>query len=215
VAVGGFQDSEGNPVTPFSSSFTTGTNGTPVGAGSLTAVLTSPANGAVNVSNTARIDVTFSEVINQARVINILVLENGSYSLAGTWGPNPTDPTNGAKVSFTPAQPYPAGALIYVWDTTNHVRDLAGNTDTAYIIGTFTISSTATDTTAPTVTSVTPANATTNVGRDVTVVLTFSKSINPATVNGSTIQLLAGDASIGAGASFSANNRTVSFNTSN
>jgi hypothetical protein len=209
VTVAGFADTQGNAVASFTSSFTTGSNGTPVGAGSLTAVLTSPVNTAVNVSNNARIDVTFSEVIDLATVINILVLENGSYSLAGTWGPNPTDPTNGAKVSFTPAQPYPAGAVIYVWDTTNHVRDLAGNTDTAYLIGTFTISSTATDTTAPTVTSVTPINNATGIGRNAALVLTFSKSINPGTVNANTIGVFAGESQIGVGYTMSANNRTV------
>jgi len=160
-------------------------------------------------------DITFSEVIDPTSLTNILVRDasNSYYQLAGTWGPNPTDPANGAKVRFTPTQPYPANATIQVY-TQDLVRDLAGNTDTASVVTTFTVANTA-DTTAPTVTSVTPANGTANVGSQVTVVLTFSKSINPATLTPSNIQLLAGDSSIGVGASVSANNRTVSFNTYN
>jgi hypothetical protein len=170
-----------------------------------------PVNNATNVSNTAQVTITFSEVINPATVNNILVRDAsaGYNNLAGTWAVNPA---NGAQVTFTPAQPYPANAQIQVW-TQDRVQDLAGNTDTAYVVTTFTVGSTP-DTSAPTVISVSPANGTTNVGRDVRVVLTFSKSINPATVTGSTIQVLAGDTSIGVGSVVSANNQTVTLSTS-
>jgi hypothetical protein len=212
VSVSGFQDSEGNPVIPFTSSFTTGTSATPVGAGSLTAVSVTPVNNATNVSNTAQIVITFSEAVNPATINNILVRDASAnyYNLAGTWA---VTGANGAQVTFTPAQPYPANAQIQVW-TQDLVQDLAGNTDTAYVVTTFTVGSTP-DTTAPTVISVSPANGTTNVGRDVKVVLTFSKSVNPATISGSTIQMLAGDTAINPGGVISADNRTFSFNTSN
>ena len=211
VSVSGFQDSEGNPVIPFTSSFTTGTNATPVGPGSLTAIAVTPANLATNVSNTAQVVITFSEAVNPATLNNILVRDAsaGYNNLAGTWA---VTGANGAQVTFTPAQPYPANAQIQVW-TQDRVQDLAGNTDTAYVVTTFTVGSTP-DTSAPTVISVSPANGTTNVGRDVKVVLTFSKSVNPATVSGSTIHVLAGDTAINVGGVMSADNRTFSLNTS-
>jgi hypothetical protein len=168
-----------------------------------------PVNGAVNVSNNSTVVITFSEVVDPTSVNNILVRDgsNNYYRLAGTWA---VDPVNGAKVTFTPTQPYPANATIQVW-TQNLVRDLAGNTDNAYVVGTFTISSTAVDTTPPHVTSVTPVNGSTNVGRSQTVVLTFSKSINPSTVSPYSIELLAGDAPISVYPQLSADNRTVTF----
>ncbi len=206
VSVGGFADLVGNPAVTFTSSFTTGTNATPVGAGSLTASVVTPGNNATGVSDTAQVVITFSEVVDPATVNNIVLRDesDGYYLISGTWAVNPL---NGAQVTFTPAQPYPANAIIQVW-TQDLVRDLAGNTDIAGVVTTFTVGSTV-DTTAPTVTSVTPLNNTTNVGPYPTVVLTFSKSINPATVTTTSIQILAGDTPIGSSYAISANNRTV------
>jgi hypothetical protein len=93
------------------------------------------------------------------------------------------------------------------------VRDLAGNTDNCPQ-GTFTIGN-FTDNTAPTVTSVTPANNATNMGPQTIVTLTFSKSLNPATVTGTSVQLLAGDVSQSLTPQISSDNRTVMLNGSN
>jgi hypothetical protein len=206
VCIGGFADLVGNPAATFASMFTTGPNSTPVGAGSLTVLSVSPANSTVGVSNTAKIIITFSENIDPVSANNILVRDCSlsCYSLAGTWV------VSGAVATFTPVQPYPANASIDAY-TQDQVVDFAGNTDNASVVTTFTIGGTL-DTTAPIVTSVTPANTTTNVGPDPMVVLTFSKSLNPATVNSSTIQMLAGETPIGASTTISANNRSVMLN---
>ena len=66
VSVGGFNDIDGNAVTTFTSSFTTGT--TTYGSGSFTVVSTSPANGATGVSVTSPVTFTMSNLINAASV---------------------------------------------------------------------------------------------------------------------------------------------------
>ena len=210
VSVSGFADTQGNAATPFTSNFTTGSSGTPVGAGSLTALSFSPANGSTGVSNTAQVSITFSEIIDPASANNILVQDCslGCYNLSGNWVVNPA---NGAQVTFTPTQPYPAGASIRAY-TQDRVLDLAGNSDNASVVTTFTVGNTV-DATAPTVTSVTPTNGATGIGRNTTVVLTFSKSINPATINSTTIQLFVGDAPISPSVSTSSDNRSVLITT--
>ena len=66
VSVGGFNDVQGNSVTTFTSSFTTGT--TTYGSGSFTLVSTSPVNGATGVSVTSPVTFTMSNLINPASV---------------------------------------------------------------------------------------------------------------------------------------------------
>src|SRR4029077_15968472 len=66
VSVSGFKDTEGNTVTTFSSSFTTGTTGYP--NGSFTVVSTSPVSGATGVSVTSPATFTMTNFINAASV---------------------------------------------------------------------------------------------------------------------------------------------------
>ena len=63
----------------------------------------------------------------------------------------------------------------------------------------------------PTVT-ISPANGATNVGLNTQVVLTFSKSINPATITPSSVNLLNGDVPLNPATSISRDNRTVVLN---
>ena len=215
VTVGGFQDQDGNTVATSTTTFTTGASSTAAAPGSLTLVSVTPPNTnpmTVLTNNTMPVVITFSEIVNPATVNNILVRDesNGYALIAGTWTVNPG---NGAQVTFTPASPYPPNATIQVW-TQDEVQDLAGNTDNAYVVTTF-IAANVADTTAPAVTSVTPANGATGVGTSPTVVLTFSKSLNPSTVNSTNVQVFSGDTSLSVNPAFSADNRTVSFQLNN
>jgi large repetitive protein len=205
VSVSGLKDTEGNTVTPFNSSFTTGTTG--YGGGSFTLVSTNPANGATNVSVSSPVTFNMSQLINAASVnpSTVYVYINATNQVvAGTYS------VNGAAVTFTPLSPYPAGTVMgmYVYGLT----DEAGNP--VYCCGwTFTTASTV-DNTAPTV-AITPANGTTNVGQNTPVVLTFSKSINPATITAASVNLLNGDVPINPATSISRDNRTVVLNYNN
>ena len=202
VSVGGFSDIDGNAVTTFTSSFTTGTTG--YGSGSFTLVSTSPANGATGISVTSPVTFTMSNLINAASVnantVYVYVVATdevvaGSYSV------------NGAAVTFTPLTQYPASTLMgmYVYGLTDEV----GNP--AYVnAGTFTTASTV-DHTAPTVT-ISPTNGATNVGLNTQIVLSFSKSINVSTITTNTLALFNGDTSIGYNYTISRDNRTILVN---
>ena len=202
VSVGGFKDIEGNAVTTFTSSFTTGTTG--YGSGTFTLVSTSPVNGATGVSVTSPVTFTMSNLINAASVnpYTVEVYVNAtSQIVAGTYS------VSGAAVTFTPLTQYPANTQMgtYVYGLT----DEAGNP--AYCCGwTFTTANTV-DHTAPTVT-ISPANGATNVGLNTQVVLTFSKSINPATITANTLALFNGDTALGYSYTISRDNRTLVLN---
>ncbi len=203
VSVGGFNDVQGNTVTTSTSSFTTGTSS--YGSGSFSLVLTNPGNGATNVSVTNPVTFTMNNLIDPASVnsqtVEVCIGGCGSEYVAGTFS------INGATVTFTPLTPYPANQVMgmYIYGLT----DEAGNGAYNYA-GTFTTASTV-DHTPPTVT-ISPANGATNVGRNTQVVLTFSKSINPATINSGSVNLLNGDTPINPATSISRDNRTVILN---
>jgi large repetitive protein len=200
VSVGGFKDVEGNAVTTFNSSFTTGA----ATYTSFSLVSTSPANGATGVSVTSPVTFTMNNLVNAASVNpnTVEVYVNAtSQIVAGTFS------VNGATVTFTPLSPYPANTLMgmYAYGLT----DEAGNV--VYCCGwTFTTANTV-DNSPPTVT-ITPANGTTNAGRNTQVVLTFSKSINPSTITAASVNLLNGDVPLNPYTSISRDNRTVVLN---
>jgi len=207
VTVSGFTDQAGNLVTPFSSTFSTGTSA--IADNNRPSVITvSPVNGATGVAAGSNIVLTFNEVIDAATVnLNtVLIFANGfGGQLAGSYAVDATDKV----VTFTPASPLPGNTLIFV--EVNGVTDLSGNGNN-FFESTFTTGA-GTDTTAPTVVMVTPGNGTTGIGLNATVVLTFSKSLNRNTVNGNTVGLLVNGSKLGIGISVSADNRVVALNT--
>jgi len=89
------------------------------------------------------------------------------------------------------------------------LKDEAGNAGYAGA-GSFTTANTV-DTTPPTVT-ISPANGTTNVGLNAQIVLTFSESINPATITPNTLALFNGDTPLSYNYTISPDNRTVVLN---
>ena len=201
ISVGGFSDTEGNTVTTFTSSFTTGT--VAYGTGSFVVSSTNPVSGATGVSVSSPVTFTMSNLINPASVNpnTVFVYDpaiGGSQVVAGTYS------VSGNTVIFTPLTPYPGNTLMNMG--VYGLADEAGNLD--YQLGySFTTANTV-DHTAPTVT-ITPSNGATNVGLNTQVVLTFSKSINPTTINGTTMNLLNGDVPLNPSVSISRDNRTV------
>jgi len=203
VSVSGFSDNAGNAVAPFTSSFTTGTTTALAGALAVTAV--TPVNGATTVPVNSAVTITFNEVVdpNSVNASTFFVYDPSASSshLAGTYQ------VSGNTVTFTPVSPLPGGVLLYGY--MYGITDFAGNT-TSYSWP-FTTAATA-DTTPPTVVSVTPSNGATGVGLSALVVVTFSKSLNAATVNNNTMALFVnGTARIGGVNSISSDNRTVTL----
>jgi hypothetical protein len=201
VTLGSFADVAGNLAAPFTSGFTTGT--TTVGPGALSVSSIVPGNGSTNVPVNSTVVVTFNETINPSTVsVNTLtVYQNGVANLAGSYQ------VNGTTVTFTPLSPFPGNTQIGV--QVSGVQDLAGNGNN-YVNITFRTSAVA-DTTPPTVISVTPSNGTAGVGLNAQVVMTFSKSLNPGTVNNNTFALFANGSRFGYVSGVSADNRTVTL----
>lgn len=204
VNVSGFTDAAGNPVTPFSSSFTTSASSVPDNTPPL-AIAVSPGSGSFDVPVTTSVVVTFDEPVDPTSVnaTTFAVVPSGfSGSVAGSYQ------VNGAVATFVPLLPLPGNVNIQV--SVSGVRDFVGNMSSGFI-STFATTAIA-DTTAPTVLSVTPANGATGIGLSPVVVLTFSKSLNAATVNSHTIGLLSGAGQpFAATVSISADNRIVTL----
>ncbi|MGB8011989.1 MAG: Ig-like domain-containing protein [Terriglobales bacterium] len=201
VSVGGFNDVQGNTVTTFTSSFTTGV--TTYGSGSFTVVSVVPANGATGISVTSTVTFTMTNEINAASVnpTTVYVYDtNNNAVVAGSYN------VSGATVTFTPLTQYPASTLMGM--CVYGMTDEAGNL--VYSCDSFTTGTTA-DHTVPTVT-ITPASGTTNAGLNTEVVLTFSKSINPATITQASVNLLNGDMPLNPATSISRDSRTVVLN---
>ena len=205
VKASGFTDLAGNAVTPFTSVFTTSNVGT-LDNGPLTVSSFSPASGATNVAVTSPVTVTFNEAVDPVSVnSNSVNVQANGNTVAGTYA------VNGAVVTFTPQTPFPAGANVRVYvDYYAYVTDLAGNSGGYDYRSSFTTAATV-DKTAPTVLSVVPAKGATGVGQYGQIVVTFSKSMNPSTLNSNNISLLANGNGQYYNISRSADNRTLTL----
>ena len=203
ATVSGFKDTEGNMVAASTETFTTGSVSS---TSSLAVNSVTPANLSTGVPVNSTVVFTFSAPVDPVTVNlnNLYVyISNPGAVLAGTFS------VSGATATFTPQTVLPGNAQIGVWVGSN-VQDLAGNSCTGWG-STFTTANTP-DTTPPTVTSVTPLNNASNVGQNTQVVVTFSKSINPSTINSTSLVLFNGVAPIYNGSTISADNRTVILN---
>jgi large repetitive protein len=208
IAVSGFTDQAGNVVTPFTSSFTTGTSGT-ANTTQPSVSTVSPTAGATGVPVASNIVLTFNEAIDPNAVKNTTIpitLNNTSGPvLAGSYA------VTGATVTFTPLTALPGSTSVFVAVPVSGVQDLSGNKNTTTnFSSSFTTASTA-DTTVPQVVAVAPSNGATGIGLNATVVLTFSKSLNPSTVTTNTFGLLANGAKLNVSIAHSADNRVVSL----
>ncbi len=206
ISISGFFDIDGNSVTPFTSTFTTGTAS--YGSQSFKLTSMSPANKTKSVSVTSPVTFTMSNLIDAASVnsqtVQVQVCFDGvacTYSeyVAGTYA------VSGTTVTFTPLTQYPASTVIGMF--VSGLMDEAGNQAYNTSFSTFTTASTA-DTTAPTVT-ISPANGATNVGLNTQIVLTFSKSINTSTITTSSLAVFSGDTPVSYNFTISQDNRTI------
>jgi YD repeat-containing protein len=206
VSVSGFTDQAGNAVVPFTSSFTTGTSGVP-DTSAPAVVSMSPASGATGVPINSTIVLTFNKNVDPSTVNNgtIAIALSGALNpvLAGSYA------VNGGTVTFTPLSPLPGSTLVFVGVYSGGVKDLAGN-GTSNGGGTFTTAA-VTDTTPPQVVAVTPNNGATGIGLNAKVVLTFSKSLNPSTINSSTFGLLANGTNLHCGTTYSFDTHVVTL----
>ncbi|HZZ86230.1 MAG TPA: Ig-like domain-containing protein [Anaeromyxobacteraceae bacterium] len=129
---------------------------------------------------------TFNEVLDPSSVdsATFTLLDPAGFALAGTIG------CNGNLAVFTPALPL-QGGTTYRASISTAARDLAGDAMAQPYTWSFTTEPAA-DLVPPVVDSTLPANGTVGVPTSTTVQITFSKPVDPSSVNGSTILLDAG-----------------------
>jgi hypothetical protein len=193
VAVTGLRDLAGNQMAAFNSTFSTGAG--PVTGGftilSFTGLGGINLSGAAAVPNNTSITVTFARPINPQTfrlgdTFRVIVQPTGG---AAQYDAPMVASVNGAVVTMTllPGQVFPANASITARPWSSGIADLAGNA-VNYAQALFTIAN-GSDTTAPTVTQVSPANGATGVGRWIDPAITFSESMNRNTLSTNTIAL--------------------------
>ena len=164
-----------------------------------------PAQGATNVSPNTTVTFTFNEPFDITTLAagTQVAVSGLSGEVAGQLA------VNGNVVTFTPTAPLPGNQSIVA--TVSGVKDLAGNNN-ATRSSTFTTGAT-TDTTPPTVVSITPNDKAVDIGPTTPITLTFSESLNPNTVNNTTFALFVNGDIVQPSVARSQDNRTVVLTT--
>ncbi len=140
---------------------------------------TDPANNSTGVALNKKIAATFSEAMDPLSITaaTVTITAPGGISVPGAVA------YVGTTTTFTPTNPLAANTVYTatILGGANGVKDLAANALAANAAWTFTTGATP-DTTAPTVTRTSPADAQTNVALNKTIAATFSESIDPLTI---------------------------------
>jgi hypothetical protein len=161
--------------------FETSTQDSDSTAPSVTA--TDPADGATGVARNRKFSASFSEAMDPATITaaTVMVSAPGQVSVPGTVG------YVGTTMTFTPAAPLAADTTYTVTITTG-AKDAGGNPIAANFVAAFTTGATS-DTTAPDVSSTSPADAQTDVFNNKTVAATFGESMDPLTITAANFRL--------------------------
>lgn len=172
-----------------------------------TVTLKVPTAGAVNVAFNTQLTATFSEDMDAASInTNTLLLQGpGASVITGTV----TYAAGSRTATFNPTAPLVASTL-YTAIATTGVKDLAGNTLANNTVWTFT-TSVAPDTTRPTVTLKTPDAGASNVAINSKVLITFSESMDPATMTTANILVKNAGADITGTVTYAVGAKTATF----
>jgi hypothetical protein len=140
-----------------------------------TVISTIPANGATAIAVNTPISATFSEVMDPATitVATFTLTGPGATSVAATVT------YAGTTATFAPTVVLTTGTL-YMATITAGAKDLAGTPLSANFVWTFTTVA------APTVVSTVPVKGTAGAAVNTALSATFSKAMNPATINATT-----------------------------
>lgn len=179
----GAKDLAGNPiVNNYVWNFTTGATAdvTPP-----TVISTDPANGATGVVLDKKITATFSEAMDPLTINTVTyTLRQGATSVSGNVIYSGTTATFSPSSNLTPN-------TIYTATITTGAKDLAGNALASNYVWTFTTGSVV-DITPPIVISTDPSNGATGVVLDKKITATFSKAMDPLTINTTTFTVRQG-----------------------
>ena len=179
------KDMAGNAlVSNYVWSFTTGL--APADVTPPTVISTDPANASVGVVISKVISANFSKEMNPATInTTTFLLSQGTTPVAGTVT------YSGTTASFSP-NAILIPNTVYTATITTGAKDLAGNALVNNYVFSFTTGQSTADVTPPIVISTDPANAATGVALSKVIAATFSKAMNPSTINSSTFLLSQG-----------------------
>lgn len=167
-----------------------------------TVISTINADGAIGVAINTHVGATFSEDMDPETITtSTFTFKKGTTNVPGTLS------YADAELVFVPASNL-AASTLYTAAITTGAKDLAGNAMAA-ITWSFT-TGTASDTTAPTVTSTTPIDLGTDVYIGTDISATFSKDMNATTINVSRFTLTQGGVEVPGVVSYL--NKVATFN---
>ena len=183
----GASDGSGNSMaSDYVWSFTTGT------APDVTrpvVISTDPTNGATNIALNKIITVTFSEPMDPNSInLSSFLLKHGTNIVSGVIS------YSGNNAIYTPANKLLPGTT-YTGTITTAAKDPSGNSLAANYVWSFTTGTTA-DTVRPKVILTDPLNLETNVALNKIITATFSKTMDPLSINSTTFLLKQGTTSI-------------------
>ncbi|MEO8026601.1 MAG: Ig-like domain-containing protein [Bryobacteraceae bacterium] len=202
IQASGYADLAGNVGVPLSTVFTTAGSSTP-DTSSFKVQSFTPAANSISIPVNSVITLVFNKTVNPTSVRSDTVLVSvGSVRIGGSYS------ISGGIVTFTPDGPLPSNSTVTITATAG-VWDLYAR-DCFLATSSFQTAA-STDTTAPTVTSVTPMSGAADQPTNTPVVITFSKSLNPATINSNTFRLFSGATSLYTSPSFSPDAKTVTL----
>jgi methionine-rich copper-binding protein CopC len=175
IAISGITDLAGHSLAPFTSSFSTAASNA---TDSFRIISIDPPQNATGVDPNAVITITFNRAVNPVSAATA----SGAFVLRGTSGYLPgVYQASGNTVTFTPSAPMPPDRYSF---SPGGFTDLAGATMPSYF-GLFQVSGNAVAPTPVTVISVSPADGQPVLYQDPYVVFTFSRPLDPSTVNSS------------------------------
>jgi hypothetical protein len=189
--------------------FNTGATPPPTDTTPPTISAVTPASAATGVSVSATVTATFSEALDATTISAAsFTLRNAAGTLAGaTVAYNAT--TRVATLTPTAAL---TAQTVYTASVSTAVRDVAGNALATAQSWSFTAAAAATDTTPPTVSSVSPAANATGISVTTTVTATFSEALDATTVSAASFTLRdAAGALVSAAVAYNATTRVATL----
>ncbi len=168
-----------------------------------------PTNNATAIPVNTSVVVTFSEPLARPTVL----ASSARLTLATNVGwidATSSLDASATVLTITPLVPLPASTQIFV-RVNSPLADVAGNTISSFT-SRFTTGAAAADLTSPTVIDITPADGSQNVPVTQSVVVTFSESIDPATIGGDSAVVYVDGAEVNLNRSYSGDNTVLTLN---
>lgn len=164
---------------------------------SLSVVSVTPQNKATAVLVSFPVTATFNQELSTSMKSSVtFLLKKSATTVTGVLT------IDGKTLSFQPASSLEAGSL-YTGSITIRPGSAMDDKSARNFIWSFTTDGAASDVTAPTVSSVVPANSSTGASTTTKVTVTFSEPMNPTTLSTSIFSLKQGSASVAGSVSFS------------